>query len=570
MQKLAISLILLALTTIALADTTITYQGQLRQGGEPHSGTANLEFRLYDELTDGSQIGDAEERLNWPVEDGLFQVELDFGASAFDGSPRFLEVTVDESTLSPRQAIRPAPMALHTLSGSGSPFTQDTNTGKIEYLFDGQVIRFEPMRSIDNWYASPAIAMGSWSNSASALGAVVSGGGRSGATNRALGLYSAVGGGADNRASSIASTVGGGWGNRASSDDSTVGGGIQNTASEVGATVGGGFGNMASGFGATVPGGEFNLADGDFSFAAGKSAKAEHRGTFVWADSTFGDFISTVPNQFLIRAAGGVGINTNSPAGALHVHGNAVVGGSGDDHRLGVGTGNPWNTLHIISNEDQGPLRVMVGNNDTDSASIRAYGHQGVAIGFSWSDESVPARGLRVFGDAVKPGGGSWSAPSDRRLKRNIVPVEGDDLIERLLSLKAYEFEFTDQAVADRLGMPGMHLGLIAQEVAEVFPDWVGKDGNGYLYVTERATTALMIEGLRTLRQERNSAIEALQSENAELRAEVAVLKVQAGQVNDLAGHNAELRRNNEELASRLTALEALFLEGRQTAVNTP
>jgi hypothetical protein len=39
----------------------------------------------------------------------------------------------------------------------------------------------------------------------------------------------------------------------------------------------------------------------------------------VWADSTNADFTSTGPDQFLIRAAGGVGIGTNAPAHPLHM-----------------------------------------------------------------------------------------------------------------------------------------------------------------------------------------------------------------------------------------------------------
>jgi hypothetical protein len=39
----------------------------------------------------------------------------------------------------------------------------------------------------------------------------------------------------------------------------------------------------------------------------------------VWADSTGDEFWSTGPHQFLIRAAGGVGIGTNSPQAQLHV-----------------------------------------------------------------------------------------------------------------------------------------------------------------------------------------------------------------------------------------------------------
>ena len=72
--------------------TTLTYQGQLRENGQPFTGTANLEFRLFDQLIGGSEVAGSQTRLNWPVEDGLFQVGLDFGAGVFDGSDRYLEI----------------------------------------------------------------------------------------------------------------------------------------------------------------------------------------------------------------------------------------------------------------------------------------------------------------------------------------------------------------------------------------------------------------------------------------------------------------------------------------------
>lgn len=96
-----------------------------------------------------------------------------------------------------------------------------------------------------------------------------------------------------------------------------------------GATVSGGHGNTSSGAFSTVPGGSNNLAAGDYSFAAGRRARANHNGDFVWADSNDTDFNSTAPNQFLIRAAAGVAINTNDPAGrALSVNGPVGVSGS--------------------------------------------------------------------------------------------------------------------------------------------------------------------------------------------------------------------------------------------------
>jgi hypothetical protein len=96
--------------------TAITYQGQLRLDGEPFTGTANLQFQLFDALVDGGQVGQTIVRTNWPVEDGLFQVDLDFGAAAFGGGDRFLEVWVNGAPLDPRQRVRPAPAALVSLT----------------------------------------------------------------------------------------------------------------------------------------------------------------------------------------------------------------------------------------------------------------------------------------------------------------------------------------------------------------------------------------------------------------------------------------------------------------------
>jgi hypothetical protein len=81
------------------------------------------------------------------------------------------------------------------------------------------------------------------------------------------------------------------------------------SASIVGASLLGGgatgFKNEVTGNYGTVPGGQGNKA-GAFSLAAGRRAKANHTGSFVWADSTNADFTSTADNQFSIRAANGV------------------------------------------------------------------------------------------------------------------------------------------------------------------------------------------------------------------------------------------------------------------------
>jgi len=110
---------------------------------------------------------------------------------------------------------------------------------------------------------------------------------------------------------------------------STISGGRTNVVTNAFyAVIGGGYNNLAIGDYATIPGGVLNTA-GSRSFAAGSRAKATNQGTFVWADSQNGDFGSTSNNQFLVRAAGGVGINTTNPAATLDVNGSVRVGSAG-------------------------------------------------------------------------------------------------------------------------------------------------------------------------------------------------------------------------------------------------
>lgn len=162
-----------------------------------------------------------------------------------------------------------------------------------------------------------------------AVGATIGGGN----ANLAGGIGATVGGGGldnyyttPNNASGNGSTIAGGVGNtvQATAADSVVGGGVFNFigSNAVNSVIGGGYANLISGAYATVPGGYGNQATAPSSFAAGNNAIAAHQGAFVWADSQSPTFTSTGNDQFLIRAQGGVGINTNDPAGAaLSVNG---------------------------------------------------------------------------------------------------------------------------------------------------------------------------------------------------------------------------------------------------------
>jgi len=101
--------------------TAFTYQGELKQSGAPVTGSGDFQFSLWDAASGGAQIGATVPASAVAVDDGRFTAALDFGAAAFDGDARWLEIAVDDpsntgtfTTLTPRQPLSAAPYALQT------------------------------------------------------------------------------------------------------------------------------------------------------------------------------------------------------------------------------------------------------------------------------------------------------------------------------------------------------------------------------------------------------------------------------------------------------------------------
>jgi hypothetical protein len=76
---------------------------------------------------------------------------------------------------------------------------------------------------------------------------------------------------------------------------------------------------------------------------------------------------------------------------------------------------------------------------------------------------------LHVNGSAGKPGGGSWSAPSDARLKKHIEALSGIEALEMLGRLRGVSYEWR----SPEAHREGIEVGVLAQEVQQVFPGWV-------------------------------------------------------------------------------------------------
>lgn len=114
-----------AAASAATVGSGFAYQGRVADDtGNPIDGPCDLRFDLYDAASGGTKIGEVLSP-NQPVADGLFALTLDFGAAAFRGDARWLEIAVrcpagsgTYRTLDGRQSVSAVPYAMGLRPGA--------------------------------------------------------------------------------------------------------------------------------------------------------------------------------------------------------------------------------------------------------------------------------------------------------------------------------------------------------------------------------------------------------------------------------------------------------------------
>jgi hypothetical protein len=119
-------------SNVAFAQTTVfNYQGRLSEAGTPVTGTRFFRLTLFDE--NGAAITGATIEQIVPVTNGVFSVALDFGAGAFPGANRTLEIAVKlnagdaYTVLNPRQQINSTPYAIRSLNSGQAEIAANAN-----------------------------------------------------------------------------------------------------------------------------------------------------------------------------------------------------------------------------------------------------------------------------------------------------------------------------------------------------------------------------------------------------------------------------------------------------------
>ncbi|HRF59364.1 MAG TPA: tail fiber domain-containing protein [Fimbriimonadaceae bacterium] len=233
-----------------------------------------------------------------------------------------------------------------------------------------------------------------------------------------------------------------------------------------------------------------------------------------------------------------VGIGTNVASTTLQLSEGGNVGGAGGELSFSAYAGSPMASIKgslVFGSTDQvGSLdfytRPGVGFPLTHRFRIQSDGNSyftnklGVGGG--------PSATYTLYSNGPAGGTTAWNSPSDRRLKKNLGPIES--ALPRLLSLHGHSYEYRQELLK---GLPpGRRVGFVAQEVEAVFPNWVSQMTETYKGLSTSEFDALATEAIR----EQQNQIDALRKHQGALTRE-----------------NERLRRQNAGFEARLRALES-------------
>ncbi|HZM45927.1 MAG TPA: tail fiber domain-containing protein [Burkholderiales bacterium] len=208
-------------------------------------------------------------------------------------------------------------------------------------------------------------------------------------------------------------------------------------------------------------------------------------------------------------AAGNVGIGTPFPAATLALGGDLELDQTGiaAPRSLHPGATLVWNDgTWLRLNQNRDFSKPIFG---VHTPGVFASGSLNVGGAGNWAD---PAPGnLWITGRAFKDSPGPhWEHVSDARLKKDIAPIEG--ALERILGLRGVSFAWREP---EKHGAsPGRYMGMVAQEVERVFPDWVRDTPAGVKTLNPVGFEALAVEALREL----SAKCERLEEEIARLK----------------------------------------------------
>lgn len=539
------ALVILTASARAQTDTGFTYQGSLMDGGGAANGSYDIDLSLWDSSSGGNQIGSTVMFNGVSVENGLFTLDVDFGADAFDNSARWIELSVDGVTLSPRQLVTRVPYAIQTRGifvddagevgiGTTSPANNleivggdanlllrslgndagpriklrntvggsNTVTGRID--FEGPSL-VASIGYVTPFIGPPGLQL---SNATDAI-VKITDSGRVGIGNTDPQFKLDVAGSGLFKSNTQTSAL--------YVDNPT------NTPTGVGVT---GVCGATAGVGVS---GRATSTSGNNIGVGGRSDSSSGTGVQGFAAANSG---STVGVEGIAYSGTGIGVYGHATAGGGTGYGVWAESNSTQGRAIyAVNTASSGNTIGVLGqvNSPNGWAGYFSGPSGSWN-----YFQRNVGIGVL-----NPGYQLQLSSNsAAKPTSDRWTISSDRRLKKNIRPIQG--ALDDLLALHGVTYQWKDPA--SQGGMDGTYTGMIAQDVERVFPEWVGQDENGYKTLTVIGFEGLVVEALRDLREEKDAEIAALA---AQKEAQIADLNARLTALERVVGSGTQAESRN-------------------------
>ncbi|MFH1767957.1 MAG: tail fiber domain-containing protein, partial [Candidatus Omnitrophota bacterium] len=100
---------------------------------------------------------------------------------------------------------------------------------------------------------------------------------------------------------------------------------------------------------------------------------------------------------------------------------------------------------------------------------------------------------------------------SDIRLKKNVKNIQ--NALDKMLKLRGVTYQWKNPQ--EHGNMTGTYMSMVAQEVEEIFPEWIGTDSKGYKTLGFIGFEALTAESIKELKRQIDvltARIEALEA----------------------------------------------------------
>ncbi len=271
---------------------------------------------------------------------------------------------------------------------------------------------------------------------------------------------------------------------------------------------------------------EIHVADGD-----SPTLRLEQDGSSGFTPQTW-DIAGNETNFFIRDATNGsklpFRIRPGAPTDALHILANGNVG---------LGTASASAPLHVKRTDGTAKLLVEEASTALGARVLGTFTNKGRTSielaetykGQIWRLENIPNMGFfinKLYGGGIECQldlngnltiSGALTQGSDRNSKRDIVPVDGGDVLERLSQVPIAQWSYK----ADKNGT--RHMGPMAQDFHEAFG--LGSDPTRIAPLDVAGAALAAVRTLDERVRERETVIQELKNRNTELEARLAALE---------------------------------------------